>query len=442
MHNLKVLIADDEEDLRDIMSFLVESNLECELVFAVNGVEAIEYLSKGDIDLIICDYNMPLKNGGDVYQYLLDAAHPCRYVMCSSDSPKQYEVFNDSSLFFGYIQKPLVLPGVKEIVAKLKSEESLVKAPDAYDYTAISTKLLLGLSILPSEIFIKLSDSKVFKVFDKGATFDETDYIKYSMKGIDKLFAINLSTTQIIEKMNQVISELKENALPENRLETEIQVHQLISSTLKEYGFQEELMPSIEAHFKETLDLCKSNKTLSLLLDKLLKNKDSYLGQHSFLMSAVTVALAARLEWASSVTAQKLVVSSLFHDIFLPGDINNEVLELMKKNNDEEFLTHPQKAADLLDKLPGIQPDTSRIILEHHEIGDGYGFPREVDVSKTTPLSQLFIFSHYLVDIILDLNREGTLSKEAIFEQMEVISHSSSKFKKLLATLKEIDLFE
>ena len=241
--------------------------------------------------------------------------------------------------------------------------------------------------------------------------------------------------------MNSAILALKENATPENIVDTEIQVHRLISSTLKEYGFQEELMPAIEAHFKETLDLCKSNKTLSLLLDKLLKNKDSYLGQHSFLMSAITVAMAARLEWASSVTAQKLVVSSLFHDIFLPGDIDNEVLELMKRNNDEEFLSHPQKAADLLDKLPGIQPDTSRIILEHHEIGDGYGFPREIEVSKTTPLSQLFIFSHYLVDIILDMNREGTLSKEKVYEQMEVISHSSSKYKKLLVTLREIDIF-
>ena len=441
MHNLKILIADDEEDLRDIMSFLIESNLQCEMVFAVNGVEAIGQLSKGDIDLIICDYNMPLKNGGDVYQYLLDAAHPCRYVMCSSDSPGQHEVFNDSSLFFGYIQKPLVLPGLKEIIAKLTSEETLLKAPEVQSYTAISTKLLLGLSNMPSEVFIKLSDSKYFKVFDQGAIFDETDFIKYSLKGIDKLYALNISTTQFIEKMNSAILSLKQNALPENKVETEIQVHRLISSTLKEYGFQEELMPSIEAHFKETLDLCKSNKTLSLLLDKLLKNKDSYLGQHSFLMSAITVAMAARLEWASSVTAQKLVVSSLFHDIFLPGDINNEVLELMKKNNDEEFLTHPQKAADLLDKLPGIQPDTSRIILEHHEIGDGYGFPREIEVSKTTPLSQLFIFSHYLVDIILDMNREGNLSKEKVYEQMEVISHSSSKYRKLLSTLREIDIF-
>jgi len=58
----KILIADDEPDILEILQF----NLEAEgynVVTAKNGVEAIEKAKKIKPDLIILDIMMPLKNG-------------------------------------------------------------------------------------------------------------------------------------------------------------------------------------------------------------------------------------------------------------------------------------------------------------------------------------------------------------------------------------------
>lgn len=66
MHNMpKVLIVDDEKNIRDILLFTFKNN--CFDVFiAKNGQEAISLYKDQKPDLIILDINMPYLNGYDV----------------------------------------------------------------------------------------------------------------------------------------------------------------------------------------------------------------------------------------------------------------------------------------------------------------------------------------------------------------------------------------
>jgi len=67
--SIKILIADDEPDILEILKF----NLEAEgfIVYtAKNGVEAIEKAKVNKPDLIILDIMMPVKNGIDTCQQL------------------------------------------------------------------------------------------------------------------------------------------------------------------------------------------------------------------------------------------------------------------------------------------------------------------------------------------------------------------------------------
>jgi CheY-like chemotaxis protein len=66
----KILIVDDEEDLREILEFHVESNFDNPIVFAHNGAHAVDVLnSDDDIGLIVCDYSMPVENGAFVFNH-------------------------------------------------------------------------------------------------------------------------------------------------------------------------------------------------------------------------------------------------------------------------------------------------------------------------------------------------------------------------------------
>lgn len=57
-----VLIVDDEDEIRELIGLQLEDSGR-QFIFAANGVEAIDVLSKQKIDLIISDIAMPKMNG-------------------------------------------------------------------------------------------------------------------------------------------------------------------------------------------------------------------------------------------------------------------------------------------------------------------------------------------------------------------------------------------
>lgn len=63
----KILICDDEPDIRDMLGTLLELEFdEVQIDYAANGAEAIKKL-KDHFQLIICDFNMPQGSGADVF---------------------------------------------------------------------------------------------------------------------------------------------------------------------------------------------------------------------------------------------------------------------------------------------------------------------------------------------------------------------------------------
>ena len=64
--NKTILIVEDDPVLRWIMANFIRE-AQYEISVQSNGLEAMEWLSKGNIpDLIITDYMMPLMNGGEL----------------------------------------------------------------------------------------------------------------------------------------------------------------------------------------------------------------------------------------------------------------------------------------------------------------------------------------------------------------------------------------
>src|ERR1700730_11674162 len=60
----RILIADEDEDIRRVLRWFIESRTTCELCGeAVNGIDAIEKARTLKPDLILLDYLMPAMNG-------------------------------------------------------------------------------------------------------------------------------------------------------------------------------------------------------------------------------------------------------------------------------------------------------------------------------------------------------------------------------------------
>ena len=63
----KILVIDDEQDMRETISEFLTMN-DYEVVLAENGDEGIEKAKAFNPGIIICDVNMPKKNGFEVLE--------------------------------------------------------------------------------------------------------------------------------------------------------------------------------------------------------------------------------------------------------------------------------------------------------------------------------------------------------------------------------------
>lgn len=84
MNKIRVLIVDDSAFIRKVLKDILESDQNVEVIAAAkNGKEAIEFLTKQDVDVITLDVEMPVMNGIDTLKEIM-SFKPTPVVMLSS----------------------------------------------------------------------------------------------------------------------------------------------------------------------------------------------------------------------------------------------------------------------------------------------------------------------------------------------------------------------
>ncbi len=119
----KVLIADDDDDGRSMLAFLLESE-GWEIAEARDGKEAVEKVIAENPDVLILDNRMPELTGSEVYQCLRKRGSRVSVVLVTAYSDGRELA---SSLGIPYfIQKPVdfaaLLAAVEGAIAQAKSQ--------------------------------------------------------------------------------------------------------------------------------------------------------------------------------------------------------------------------------------------------------------------------------------------------------------------------------
>ena len=123
MDKLRALIVDDSSVMRKIVErSLRQSGLGIAQVFeAGNGVEALATLQKNQVDLILCDINMPVMDGLEFVRQVatVESAKGVPIVMITTEGSESHVVAALSAGARGYIRKPFTPDQVKEHVLSL-----------------------------------------------------------------------------------------------------------------------------------------------------------------------------------------------------------------------------------------------------------------------------------------------------------------------------------
>ena len=119
--NLKmVLIVDDEETLTWSMAkSLSKDKDKYEVIIANNGREALNYLEKNKIDLVITDIRMPDINGLDLLVKIKKEYPQTKVIIMTAygSSDVQKEATQRGSLY--YIEKPFEISDIRKIIVDL-----------------------------------------------------------------------------------------------------------------------------------------------------------------------------------------------------------------------------------------------------------------------------------------------------------------------------------
>ena len=112
----RILICDDEEGVRESLNLILGEDYN--LAFANNGNEALRYLEKANLDLIIMDIKMPQKNGLEALKELRQQKPNVKVIMITGYQSVETAAEASKYGILEYITKPFESSLVKETVQK------------------------------------------------------------------------------------------------------------------------------------------------------------------------------------------------------------------------------------------------------------------------------------------------------------------------------------
>lgn len=441
---MKVLIVDDDSDIRDIIEFTFNCEIEAEFSHAGSGNEAIKFLEQNnDVNLIICDYNMPEGNGGDVYTYLLENNRDLPFAFCSSEHSKDHDEFNDKKYLLGDITKPYIYEGIQKIIESYNHLENKTEEihKNKNDYLEVNLDILIKAQHVPCDVFIQLGDKKIIKVLNEKDPFTQDELKKYTDKGLQSLLILREKAPDLI---CHVVGKI-EKILSDETIEAEEKVfdaHSVIMSTVAHLGLSEKVIRATASSVDFALETFAQSKGFKSIEKHIFGSPNEYLTSHSIAVSFISVAILKNTNWDTPDTRNKLVLAGFLHD----ATIRDPALSESIFETESRLLSvksHPEDVQKLLGKLKNVPMDLDRILIEHHERPEGGGFPKGISGKQIHPLSSVFIFSHDIVDILFELqSKNEEVNEVSIQMKMKIDDYSIGNFEKCYDAFLKTKIFK
>jgi DNA-binding NtrC family response regulator len=124
--SLKVLIADDEKELRESISATLE-HMGFETVLAVDGEEALQKTLEEDFSIAILDVNMPKKSGMEALRAIKEEDPSVLVLMITAHGNVSDAVEALRLGAYNYIEKPVKEQHLRALVEKASQTHQAVR---------------------------------------------------------------------------------------------------------------------------------------------------------------------------------------------------------------------------------------------------------------------------------------------------------------------------
>ena len=434
-----ILVVDDEADIRDIYEIVLRRAFPLDVIMAESGNKALEIIKqKGHPSIIISDLKMPDGDGHFLYSSIVENGWKIPFVICSTDAPHVLKKkFPD---IHGYIEKPNIIGPVVDIVTAVVAQH---KTPPTY--IPVRIQLLLRWGTTSFDLYMKLSESKMIKVINAEEAFIPSDAERFSKKGIQHLFITAPDVDGYLSSLEKNISIVldSEKASPTELISLTLESLESVERIAASLGWAPQVIDAAKHAVGLAIKTVSREPNIIKLMKQKLSNPQSAYSGHISMLSLLTCGFCYQLGWTSESAQMKLGLAALMHDLTVDEDVYQDVLLWNQAANDDQMKTpeamkyrnHPVDAANLLLSMKNVPADVDQIILQHHEMKDGSGFPRGLVSSRISPMASLFIIVEDLINFFGD--SEDFDEKIIMFIKHREKVYNSGNFKKVFEAFKD-----
>lgn len=407
-----ILIVDDECELLELLCILIEGEGGHQVLKADNTKSAIEMIAQNQvIDLVLCDWNMSGGGGESITKYLREN-RPLPFVLMSGNMADEFNKVELSQglPFFDILEKPFEMDSLLKLIKTALAGRQPIPMSST-DYCRVSLSSLSQEQSIAYALFLKLSDKKFVKVSLQNEKTLREIIDHYRQKDVDAFYMTRPDFDSWVNSLFDVKKEQLESELKYSNkqgLSALGQVcrkyHSRLHLELSAFGVNQEHVEMVGLVVDEIVRELNERPDLSELVELILLS-ENFLSDHTFFIIFLASYLAKDLGLSSAATTKKIVYAAFFHDLAIKEP------ELVRRENHLEKITdhkthqqlseHPQAIVEMLGPFAELKGDVANIILEHHELPDGSGYPHGINAGAIHPLSCLFILCHKASELFL-----------------------------------------
>ena len=121
---MKILVTDDSKIARKLVMRTLKQLLpeEDQIIEASNGLEAVENYEKENPDLVFLDLTMPVMDGFEALEKIININNKAKVIVISADIQKGSMEKVSSLGALGFIKKPVNPESMKEVLKRFNNE--------------------------------------------------------------------------------------------------------------------------------------------------------------------------------------------------------------------------------------------------------------------------------------------------------------------------------
>lgn len=412
MNDLKILVIDDVNEIRDLLIFFLEAHFPTQVVSAGSGNQAIEILSeKNNFDLIISDLRMPNGTGADVLNFIESKNIHTPLIFLSSDNPHHFPGVSQSGKW-KHVWKPftdeMILTSIKDVLSQNSKNISVSQQR----FIPVNIDLLKKMRRIHTPLYVQLNQDKYIKLSNEDSTFTDEHFKKYTDKNITCLFIESTRSEEFISEFRRKVlsDEAWNTAKPEEMSEVISINTELLRNLSGQLGWKPEIVSLAQDNIQRALYVASQTSSLKKVLNKFHKIERFGYADHCTLLVLITSAIAQEMNFQDVMVLRKMAFASLFHDMSLTDeqfDSKKNLIKIIQKGEythhreAREVFAHCAKAAEICKSWIFCPAGVDQIIFEHHEWPDGTGFPMHKKDFEIGLLSAIFIVAEDFSDHII-----------------------------------------